>query len=51
MKLGLAVKEKEHKPLVEKEAQKSQSNTSSMKTEKKNDRGKAVIEYPPQPQP
>ena len=36
--------------MVEKEAQKSQASTSSMTTEKKDDSGKVVIEYPPQTQ-
>ena len=49
--LELSVEEKEHKQLIEKEAQKSQASTSSMPTDQVDDHGKDVIDYPPQPQP
>ena len=37
--------------MVEKEAQKSQSNTSSMMTNQTYNHEKYVIQYPPQPKP
>ena len=47
-KLELSVEEKAQKKLVEKEAQKSQASTSSMKNEQsKDDHGKYITEYPP----
>ena len=50
-KLELTLEENELKQLVEKEAKKSQSSTSSMMTSQTYDHGKAIIEYPPHPEP
>ena len=49
--LELLIEERNHKQLVEKEAQKAQANTPFMLTYQIDDHGKIIVEDPLQPKP
>ena len=48
-RLDLSLEEKAPKQLVEKEAKKSKSSTSSMQSDQEGNCGKSIIEYHPRP--